>query len=166
MRHFDVYKYDVCPAELNPEGQPPYWVWKVVKVNPTDPVADGASRMSLIELRDYKSSQKSLYNAWIETKVSADAVVRKKIKKAIVGAETLIIKYATENVMGGITQYGKTKLIADALKEVMYYAQTGSLYEAISALDAIVITESMAPFFTENKRQELKTAVLNLISSL
>lgn len=67
---------------------------------------------------------------------------------AIAYGKDLAENFASENVMMGITATGKTKLIADTLRNVTYYLQSGSLYEAIREAESLVLTPSMAPFLT------------------
>jgi hypothetical protein len=78
----------------------------------------------------------------------------------------LIRTIAAENIAMGITQQNKTKYIADILMPVMLYGQTGSLWEAYHALDAIKITPDMAPFITEDRRAWMKNQLIQIISSL
>ena len=96
----------------------------------------------------------------------AKEIVKNKIISAKKAANLISEDFAIDNVLLGITQAGKTKLIADTLSNVFYYASTGSLYEAINALDAIVITEEMSPFLTEVKKDIFKQKFLNAINSL
>lgn len=166
MRYYNVYLYSQCPLEQNTESYPSYWVWKVEKCLKTESVPSGALRMSLNELMVYKQSKKIDYNTWVNTKVEASTVVNKKVKKALNGAADLMSKFCAENIVLGITQAGKTKLIADTLKDVFYYTQTGSLYECLTALDAIVVTPEMSPFLTTQKINDLKSKVLDLLGTL
>jgi hypothetical protein len=89
-----------------------------------------------------------------------------KIQKAIDGFNDLLVTYAAANVLSGITQAGKTKLIADTVADVMRYGQSGSLYQAISALQAIEVTEEMSPFLTSDKINTMIQDTLALIASL
>ena len=51
------------------------------------------------------------------------------VEDAIYFFNGLMIHYAAENITKGITFYDKTKEVADFLKDVMRYGQSGSLYE-------------------------------------
>lgn len=93
-------------------------------------------------------------------------IAEDKVQKAMDGFEKLLKSYAAANMLAGITQLGKTKLIADTFADVMRYGQSGSLYQAISALQAIVITNEMAPFLTADKVNSMVQDTLNLIASL
>src|SRR5271166_4935951 len=58
----------------------------------------------------------------------------------------MVAQFAAENIAMGITQAGKTGLIANALQTVNNYGVTGSLWQAYSALNNVVITPEMSPF--------------------
>lgn len=88
------------------------------------------------------------------------------VLKAMDAWKDLIATVAAENVAKGITQQGKTKLVADALMPVLLYGQTGSLWQAYEALDAIKITPEMAPYITEARRQWMKNKLIEIISQL
>lgn len=88
------------------------------------------------------------------------------VLKAMEQWKALVVTVAAENIVMGITQQGKTKLIADALAPVMLYGQTGSLWQAYQALDEIKITPEMAPYITEARRQWMKNELIKIISSL
>lgn len=89
-----------------------------------------------------------------------------KIKKAQDGFNSLIAEFGGENVIAQITTAGKTKLIGDAVRDVMYYGSTGSLWEAYKAVEDIVITEEMAPFLTEQRKQDFKNRLIQILSGL
>lgn len=89
-----------------------------------------------------------------------------KVNKAKTLFGTLINQYAGANLIQQITAAGKTKLIADAVRDVMYYGTTGSLWEAYSAVEAIQVTPEMAPFITEDIKQDFKNKLIGIISSL
>ena len=78
----------------------------------------------------------------------------------------LVVAFASENVIMGITASGKTGLIASTLQEVMYYGTSGSLWEALNALNDVVVTEEMAPFLTVARinwmKNQLQAAIANL----
>lgn len=80
--------------------------------------------------------------------------------------KSLVIAVAAENIAMGITASGKTKLIADTLAPVALYGNTGSLWEAYSALSSIKITPEMAPYITEARVQWMKNELITILSSL
>jgi hypothetical protein len=95
-----------------------------------------------------------------------EQIVKQKVQKAMIGANIIIEQFATENILMGITQAGKTKLIADTLRDVFYYFQTGSLYESLNAIDSLVLTQEMEPFLTQERRAKLRQNIVDLINSL
>lgn len=88
------------------------------------------------------------------------------VNNAIDAWKNLVISVAAENVAMGITQQGKTKLIADTLEPVMYYGGSGSLWEAYNALSAIQITPEMAPYITIERVEWMKNQLIQIIASL
>jgi len=92
--------------------------------------------------------------------------VKSVFRKSIIGVQDIVEQFATENVLMGITEAGKTKLISDTVAQVMYYCQTGALFEAVNALQAIELTEPMAPFLTETRRTEYVQKFQALLASL
>jgi hypothetical protein len=133
------------------------------------PGFDGLSctptQVTVMFLNDLSPSDLTVLNGIVESHNSEDLtiVVRRKIEKAKILFERIATEFSTENVLMGITQAGKTKLIADTLKDVFYYGQTGSLYECLAAIDAIVITPEMSPFLTEDRRAILRQRVLDVL---
>lgn len=55
---------------------------------------------------------------------------------------TLATTYAASNVLIGITQAGKTQVVADYLKDLSYYLHSGSLYAAIAEMMRIIADTS------------------------
>lgn len=94
------------------------------------------------------------------------AIGAAKIKQAQAAFEALIAEFGGENVIGQITAAGKTKLIADTMKDVMYYGSTGSLWECYKAVESIKITPEMAPYLTETRKQLFKNRLIEILSSL
>jgi hypothetical protein len=89
-----------------------------------------------------------------------------KIAKAQAAFALLVNTLAGANVIMQITKAGKTKLIADAVKDIVYYGNQGSLYECFSAVERVKITPEMAPFLTEETKQHFKNKLVEIISSL
>lgn len=89
-----------------------------------------------------------------------------KQQKAIALFSSLMSQYAGENIIRQITAAGKTELIGNAVRDVLFWGQTGSLYEVYRALEKMIITPDMGPFLTEEKRQLFKNKIVEMISSL
>lgn len=98
--------------------------------------------------------------------LSTQQIVENKIAKAIDGFNQLMIEYAAHNVLSGITQAGKTQLIADTLLPVMQYGETGSLYAVIAALQAVTVTDEMSPFITNAVITDLINKAQSVLASL
>lgn len=78
----------------------------------------------------------------------------------------MVQQFATENIVMGITQAGKTQLIADALQQVLLYGSSGSLWQAYAALSNVVITPEMAPFLTADRIEYMRNVMIQIISEL
>lgn len=89
-----------------------------------------------------------------------------KIKKAQDGFNSLIAEFGGQNVIAQITAAGKAKLIGDAVRDVMYYGSSGSLWEAYKATEQIEITPEMAPYLTEQRKQDFKNRLIQILSGL
>lgn len=89
-----------------------------------------------------------------------------KVAAAQAAFQHLVQQVAGTNVIQQITAAGKTKLIADTLKDVVYYGNQGSLWECYVATEKLVITQEMAPFLTEDVRQQFKNKLIEIISGL
>ena len=89
-----------------------------------------------------------------------------KVAKAKSEFDKLVNEVAGENIIAQITAAGKTKLIADALRDVAYYGSQGSLWEVYISVEKIKLTPEMAPFLTEERRQAFKNRIIAIISSL
>ena len=88
--------------------------------------------------------------------------VKKIVENAVAFGQNLIIEFATENVLMGITQAGKTKVVADYLQNVMRYAQSGSLYEVINEVNYLInetVPENLSPFVTEVRLNSFKSKI-------
>ena len=89
-----------------------------------------------------------------------------KVQKAKDGFNQLINEFGGENIIAQITAAGKTKLISDAVSDVVKYGSIGSLWEAYIAVERINITPEMAPFLTDARRKEFKNRIIDIISGL
>lgn len=87
-------------------------------------------------------------------------------RKAIAGFDLMMEEYVGGNIAMQITKTGKTELIGNAFKNVVYWGSVASLYQVIEALEDITPTPEMAPFFTEATKQEMKNKVIQILSSL
>lgn len=88
------------------------------------------------------------------------------VKKAQGLFTDILNEFAGENVVAQITKAGKTKIISDAVRDVLYYGNQGSLWEAYVATERVVITPEMHPFLTEARKQEFKNKLVEALSKL
>lgn len=89
------------------------------------------------------------------------------VGNAISFGQQLIVEFASENVLMGITQAGKTRDVADYLSNLMRYAQSGSLYEVINEVDRLIaegLPSSLEPFITETRMNSFKQKVVDYLS--
>jgi len=80
---------------------------------------------------------------------SSTEVVKKIIQNAIEFGVNLVIEFATENVILGITQSGMTSTVRANMSEVLSAIQTGSLYDARTALLNLPEENKDATFITD-----------------
>lgn len=94
------------------------------------------------------------------------AIGASKVAAAQSAFNKLVLQYAGANVIQQITAAGKTQLIGEAVRDVIYWGSTGSLWEAYKAVEAIKITPEMAPFLTEALKQDFKNKLVEMIGNL
>lgn len=93
--------------------------------------------------------------------------IQLRVKSAINFGQELILNFAAENVLMGITQAGKTKDVADYLADLTRYAQTGSLYEVINEIDrlqAAGLPVDLEPFITQTRLNNFKQQILDFLT--
>lgn len=81
-------------------------------------------------------------------------IIAGKINEASVFGRTLILDFAVENVQMGITQAQKTREVADYLRGVQRYLESGSLYAALAATNEMIsggVPSNLAPFVTQQR---------------
>jgi len=76
-------------------------------------------------------------------------VVEAAIANAVAFGMHLLIKFAADNVMLGITQAGMTSTVRAVLGPVIQCLQTGSLYDAMAQCRAIAPESKDATFITD-----------------
>ena len=79
----------------------------------------------------------------------AQLQVEDAIREAISFGQDLIITFAAENVLLGVTQAGKTQDVRSATADAVSALATGSLYDAIAAVRAIPVEDKDATFITD-----------------
>jgi hypothetical protein len=76
----------------------------------------------------------------------------------------LLTEFGGNNIIAQITAAGKTKLISDAMSETVKYGLVGDLWEVYKQVSLIQITPDMAPYITEDRRQNFKNRLLELMA--
>jgi len=75
------------------------------------------------------------------------------VQNAITFGQALIVRFATQNVMAGITQAGKTQAVLAYSSDLYTYLSTGSLYVALAEIETMIADTSdakaaLAPFIS------------------
>lgn len=128
--------------------------------------------VSVVEFANLSAAQEYASLHALEAPIEFDEVVPPSapvdmsdlVRRAIQHGYDVRVQFAAENVAMGITAAGKTKAVADLARDVMYYLQTGSLYEAATAVD-LVDTTGMAPFLTPARMTQFKARIMAFFGS-
>ncbi len=134
---------------------PEQLIGEILAVNPTS--ISGVST-SGTDITVHAGVSLTLFEqASVETAISshvpntAHAYVSSVIKNAIQFGNQLLINYAAENVLLGITTEGKTGQVLTKLASVQLALQAGSLYEAITRIRATPTSEYDEKYVTANR---------------
>lgn len=98
---------------------------------------------------------------------TSEDIVNKKIQDAMEFGQVLIVKFATSNVLMGITQQGLTGSVTDYLHKLSHYTSTGSLYQAISEIERLIslgIPPQFFPFITEERLNQYKLEIVEYLN--
>lgn len=123
---------------------------------------DGASVMFI---ETYSSEDENLANEYWDSLTATSfnptlaEIVAGKIEDAQLFGNELLNKFATENVLLGITQAGKTIEVTNYLHKLSHYVMTGSLYAALIEIATIIQDQNksnLAPFITNDRMIEYK----------
>jgi hypothetical protein len=138
-----------------------------------DGVTDFGSFMNLSVTRELTSEELAVINNLSpadivepSSQLPLEAVVKQSIINAINFGQNLIVEFATENVLMGITQAGKTKEVSDYLIDVMRYLQSGSLYGVINEVDRLLaegVPSDLSPFITPNRLSQFKSRIVHYL---
>lgn len=71
-------------------------------------------------------------------------------------------EFIVENIVLGITQQGKTRLVGETMKDLTYWLERCSMNEALAEIENIKsrITPEMAPFITEARMNVFRDKIL------
>lgn len=90
-------------------------------------------------------------------------IVDKKLQDAVAFGEAIMDEFAINNILAGITQYGKTKTVTDYCHKLSHYISTGSLYAAVDEIDNMLADTvnrgilGLSPFITDDVLNYYKT---------
>lgn len=108
-----------------------------------------------------------------ENTATAEQISRQKLRAAKRFAQGLTEEFTVENISLGITQAGKTRAVGDMMKEISFWMETGSLYEAMGSINALIAkiedpsdsTEEIDPFITIQRLNWFKPQIQSFLSS-
>ena len=164
MTNAELYKYvkanrpDLVSIEIDPNGgyiigQTPAVYAQAVDEN-GDAVYDEEgqpvySEEIIEEAADLPNLQEiiDLADNYIEYCAAED--LKRKVESALGYGQGLIAEFIRENLVLGITQAGRTKVVRKAMNEVISCLQTGSLYDAIDELRLIPAEDKDPTFITD-----------------
>lgn len=89
--------------------------------------------------------------------------VKEVVSKAMAFGQSLMEDFATDNILAGITQAGKTRAVSDFMLTMQSLLLSGSLYAAKDEIDAMIangLPAELAPFITEAKLLEYKQKII------
>lgn len=100
------------------------------------------------------TSQLNLYTYQVPSLSQTD-VVQQLVQSAMTFGAKLMVEYAAQNILLGITQAGKTGDVMSYLQPVLGPITTGSLYTAVQQIDVLLadtslVKAALAPFVTND----------------
>lgn len=149
MSNLAVKTYEFVTSK--PAGIPDEWPAEVRELGESTTLPDESGEWVLMtreEFNEYKDEHQSAYETWSASYATVESVER-IIAAAKVFANSIIDRFAAENVLLGITQAGMTGAVLNKMSGVMSALLTGSLYEAIARTKAIPESDYDATFITE-----------------
>lgn len=160
-----LYKYTSNP----PAGMPGDWPAEIKEL---DVDAELPGPLWLWMTDEQLTAQRKTHQAAYDTYANAiraqndqmialDAI----LERARRFGSALIVQTAKENVLMGITQAGKTRLVADYCQKLTYYLQTGSMYAALEEINDLIndpnrASKGMAPFITTERLNAAKAQIM------
>jgi len=150
-----------------PIGMPDAWPAQIVEIrSPNFVLEENWIIMTDTQLAAYKAEHQAAYNTWESAYFAAtpQQLVTGIVKKAKDFGNDLADSFATRNVLMGITQAGKTRLVTDYCHKLSHYMSTGSLYAAIEEINALKAdlnrpSLGLSPFVTDEILDETKYAI-------
>lgn len=128
----------LCPFSQRPPAIPLEYPWIAQVCEESEASGLRAKKWTVVSQEDYDAlieELQPLYDAWVVT------AQRLQVEGIVAAARDfgmrVMINFAAENILLGITQDGKTGEVITKLASVMTALQAGSLYEAITQLRAV-----------------------------
>lgn len=111
------------------------------------------------------ANNQASFDQWKADQEAQSAIFSEKDKFRILREtfQDLADELAVENIGKGITTAGKSKEVADAFRDVVYYLNANTPSEAIAALNAVT---PIPTFFEQNKKDELIAAFSAKVNEL
>jgi len=169
--------FETIPATEEVVGDAEHWsdgTTKVYNINdiPTildangDPILDPS--FVRVDAVEYQPAQPEKYR--LVKKANADAEIAQAkvsqvVKAAIDFGNQLMVEFATENVVMGITQDGMTKAVRQAMSEVTSALQTGSLHDAVDEIDSIPAEAKDGKYITDARLAEYKQKIQDYLGA-
>jgi hypothetical protein len=96
-----------------------------------------------------------VFTAPVSASMSETEIVSDILQQAQYFGANMSLQFATQNMLAGITQSGKTIAVATYAQTLAYYLQTGSLYAAITEINTMIadtssIKTALSPFVTNS----------------
>jgi len=71
--------------------------------------------------------------------------------------------FIAENILMGITLAQRTKDVGLAMKDMMFWLASGSVYEALAAAEEIALDPELEPFITAERIRKYKNLIRNYV---
>lgn len=142
--------FALCPPNQQPLGIPLSYPW-VQEFCTEDQVIEkrraGWTVVSEEEYIIYVDSLADVFSAWETAKLQLD--IEQIVSSAGQFGQALMVSFAAENVLLGITYDGQTGVVLNKLVDVKNALTSGSLYEAITRIRTIDPADYDVKYITE-----------------
>jgi len=104
--------------------------------------------IEIISSTEIYGGELAILNAVVPANTPVQKLVERSINSAIIFGQRLVVEFAAENVLLGITQANKTNSVRKATAEVVGALATGSLYDAIAECRDVPVESYDSTFVT------------------
>jgi hypothetical protein len=142
--------YEKCPVDQRPVGIPLSTPWMMTDIENADISyykSTGWIIMTNEEYTDYTLNLASILSAWETARLQLG--IEGVVSAATKFGQDIMVSFAAENVLLGITQENKTGEVLNKLTGVLAAVQAGSLYEVISRIKLIPVEDYDVKYITE-----------------